>query len=267
MKKLSLLLVIFMAFAITSYASYIENLPITLTQPDGEEIECFTTGDEFYNWVHDANGYTLIRDPQTGIIVYAELEKDELVSTGYRVGTVDPASIGLTPRTIISAAKRQQLRSNFLSQTPPIKLANGGEQGIMNAGQNNGTVNNLVIFIRFAGELEFTRTVAHYESMFNSDLPNVSSMYGYFKTVSRGQTLIPSHFYPTPSGTTVVSYQDINARSYYQPYDATTNPTGFSGGNDGTERRIREHDLLKRAIEHVKSQIPPSLNLDFNNDG
>ncbi|MCL2098058.1 MAG: M6 family metalloprotease domain-containing protein [Bacteroidales bacterium] len=265
MKKLLLPLVLFCAFAVTAYADYAEKLLITVSQPDGTIIHCYTSGDEFYNWVHDADGYTLIRDPQTGIVVYARLQDDELISTGYRVGSINPATIGLQPWIIISAEKRRQLRDDFLKNTSKDGVKRGQE--IVKAGQNNGTLNNLVIYIRFSDETEFAPKANTYNDMFNRDDAGFPSMYGYFKAVSHGNTLIPSTFYPISSGSTILSYQDIHPRSYFQPYNAVTNPNGWTGDNNGVERRTREHQMLKRAIEAVRSQIPTSLNLDFYNNG
>ncbi|MDL2239958.1 hypothetical protein LJC73_07140, partial [Bacteroidales bacterium OttesenSCG-928-L14] len=118
MKKIILLFCLFFTFVTFSYASYIEKFPVEINQPDGTIVQCFVSGDEFYNWVHDAEGYTLIRDPQTSYVVYAKLQDGELVSTGYVFGTIDPATIGLTPWTIISAEKREQARREFLNKTP-----------------------------------------------------------------------------------------------------------------------------------------------------
>ncbi|MDR0206345.1 MAG: M6 family metalloprotease domain-containing protein [Bacteroidales bacterium] len=275
MKKKFILSIFFFAFSLITYASYLENFPITVTQPDGEIVHCFTTGDEFYNRVHDANGFTLIRCSQTGVVVYAKLENDELVSTGYRVGTIDPASIGLTPGIIISAEKREQLRSDFLSTMSSSKskegvLQRGGgeeEPEIMRVGQNNGTINNLVVYIRFSDQTEFSAKGTTYRNMFNLEQTNTASMYSYFKTVSHEKTLINTTFYPVATGSTIVSYQDIYPRNYYEPWNATTNPNGWQGSNNGDERRLREHQLLQRAIAHIHDQVPATLNLDFNCDG
>ena len=268
-KKISLPLAFFFSLVFTASAAYLEKFPVTLTQPDSTVIHCFVTGDEFYNWVHDSNGYTLIRDPQTAYIVYAELQNDDLVSTGYVVGSIDPSLIaGLQPWTIISASKREQLRTNFLRHTPPPMNAQGGG-GLVNApGQNNGTINNIVIYIRFAGESEFPVKANTYKDWFNKDTVNYASMYRYFKDISHGKTLIPTKFYPTSNGDTIISYQDIYQRSYYEPYNAVSNPNGYTGGDNGNERTIREHGLLMRAVNALSSQIVASgLNLDYDNDG
>ncbi|MCL2510488.1 MAG: M6 family metalloprotease domain-containing protein [Bacteroidales bacterium] len=267
MKKIYVMIVFVLAYGFSAYAHYAENYPITVTQPDGTVVECFTTGDEFYRWVHDENGFTFIQDPQTGVVVYAKLENDELVSTGHRVGSIDPATIGLTPWQIISAEKRMQLRTEFLNNIPekPVKE---GYQARPRSGKNNGTLNNLVIYIRFADESEFPPVGNTHNGFFNEDEPGKSSMFAYFKDLSNGKTLIPSTFYPEGCfDDIIVSYQDIYPRSYFQPYHATANPDGYKGGDNGNERTQREHQLLKRTVEAVENDIPEDLDLDFNGDG
>ncbi|MDR0364136.1 MAG: M6 family metalloprotease domain-containing protein, partial [Bacteroidales bacterium] len=262
MKKIVFLVILFFALGVTSFAAYLEKHPIIIKQPDGTEVQCFATGDEYYNWVHDAEGYTLIRDPQTGYVVYAKLQNDELVSTKYIVGTVDPVTLGLSPWTIISAEKREQKRRNFLNQTPQRSSLQSAEKN--RGGHNAGTINNLTVFIRFSDDTEFEQSVSYYNAMFNDE--QGVSMYNYFKEVSYGTTLIPSTFYPTPNGEIVLSYQDSNPRSYYQPYNSSSNPNGYQVDDDGRDRRMREHTLLKNAIESVAHEIPSDLNLDFNGD-
>jgi len=48
-----------------------------LKQPDGTFVEVKVWGDEFYQRVESLDGYTLIRDPKTRWICYAELSDDE----------------------------------------------------------------------------------------------------------------------------------------------------------------------------------------------
>ena len=37
------------------YSAYLRDILITVHQPDGTEINCFASGDEYYNWLHDAD--------------------------------------------------------------------------------------------------------------------------------------------------------------------------------------------------------------------
>ncbi|MDR2980574.1 MAG: M6 family metalloprotease domain-containing protein [Bacteroidales bacterium] len=46
-------------------------MPRTLIQPNGDTLHCFVTGDEFYNYLHDTNGYTIVQDVSSGYYVYA----------------------------------------------------------------------------------------------------------------------------------------------------------------------------------------------------
>jgi M6 family metalloprotease-like protein len=263
MKKFFITIVLVFVYGFATYACYEKNYPITVTQPDGAVVQCFTTGDEFYRWVHDADGFTMIQDPQTGVVVYAKLENDELVSTGYRVGSVDPATVGLTPWLNISAEKRMQIRSDFLKNIPE-KPVNEGYQATR-SGKNDGTLNNLVIYIRFAGEAEFPANKAKtYEDMHNKDEERFASMYGYFKAISNGKTLIRSTFYPKSSGDFITSYQDIYTRKYFQPYHATNNPDGYT---NEYEAMNRGQQMFKRALEYIAHEVPGDLDLDFNGDG
>lgn len=34
--------------------------PVQVTQPDGTELNIFASGDEFHNWLHDADRYTIL---------------------------------------------------------------------------------------------------------------------------------------------------------------------------------------------------------------
>jgi hypothetical protein len=62
MKKLFLLfLLVTCVFTPFSKASLVKNQPYQVTQPDGSVINCFVSGDEYFNWLHDANGYTIIQ--------------------------------------------------------------------------------------------------------------------------------------------------------------------------------------------------------------
>ncbi|MDR2868617.1 MAG: hypothetical protein LBV46_03650, partial [Bacteroidales bacterium] len=267
MKKVALFVVAICLHTTVLWAAPIENYPITLEQPDGTTVACFLSGDEYYNWVHDAQGYTLIRDAATGWIVYARLENDKLVSSGYVVGSIEPASLGLQPRTIVSAAKRTQLRQAFHANT-----TTSGERSSSRSPQaytpRTGTLNNLVIYIRFADEQEFTRQKSTIEDLFNGTARG-SSLYSYFRDISDNNFSITSSFYPNNSAATILSFQDTFPRAYYQPYNATTNPIGYDE-DDGDESRIREHNLLRSALEALTPQIEAdftSSQLDYNNDG
>lgn len=244
-------------------AAWLNFEPQTITQPDGKEILCFATGDEFYNWLHDENGFTIIRNHKTGYWEFAGLTDEMLTPSGLIVGRDDPGAFGLKPWMNIPPEKMQQIREDFLaSQMPepePIEGFNNPR-----GGGNVGTYNNLVFYIRFSDQQEFTSDTTYYHNLFNNTNPGYNSMYNYFKEVSYDMLSMPSHFFPRPPLNIVLSYQDIYPRAYFMPYDPNTNPQGYQGDND---RRSREHKLLKRAVEAIAGEVPANLNIDYNNDG
>jgi M6 family metalloprotease-like protein len=232
-------------------------VPVQVTQPDGTPLDCFASGDEFYNWMHDANGYTILQDHSTGWYVYADLLDGELIPTEYVPGRVDPAEAGLAPYLKPPAEKIEEL-------VGPARSAVIEKMGATSA-PTIGTITNAMVFIRFSDESEFTGTTASYETMLNSTYSGVNSLRNYYTEVSYNQLTVSSYLYPTPPGSTVVSYQDSHPRAYYQPYDATTNPTGYLE----SQRGPREHTLLRDAINYVKAlgQLPAGTILDADNDG
>lgn len=241
-----------------SRAAWLNNEPVTVVQPDQTVIQCFATGDEFYNWLHDAERFTIIQSAVDGYYYYAQLVGDELVPSSLRVGQANPRSIGLRPGINISA-EQMKARRKFMEDEMNFALPEKRSE------KNAGTLNNLVIYIRFSDQEEFTTdTIVNY-NRFNSQTPGANSMYNYFQEVSYGQLALPSTFYPVSSDEKIRSYQDSHPRGYYMPYNATTNPIGYQE----SQRTAREHTLLANAVNYVNlnSPVSESIDLDFNNDG
>lgn len=253
---------IFSFLSLSSYAAWLNSVPQTIIQPDGTEIECFATGDEFYNWLHDADGYTIIQDKQTGYYSFAILVGDELISSTYIVGQTNPSNAGLSAWTNIPSEHMKAKRSEFLKNKMPAKpqIQEFKAPGSM---KNEGILNNLTVYIRFSDQSEFTQDTTYYWNMFNNDSPGYNSMLNYFYEISYETLSLPSWFYPIPPGSTVISYQDIYERSYFMPYNSQSNPNGYQE----SQRASREHQLLERAINYIDQEVSEEINLDFNNDG
>jgi len=254
MKTIRLIsLLLFLAISGNLSAAYLEYVPQQLTQPDGSTLNCFASGDEYYHWLHDSNGYTIILNPGTGFFVYADKSGAELIPTALLPGRDNPSAAGLRPGLNISQDRYRQL-FNTKFKDPSFKSARSYS--------NTGDYNNLVIFIRFTGQNEYTESLTVYSSAFNGS--GIVSMNEYFKEVSKTQLNISSTFYPAPSGTTIVSYQDSHTRRYYQPYSAS-NTEGYRTETDNINR---EMTLLKNAAEFVRAQVEGSgIDYDHDNDG
>jgi len=236
--------------AVSLYGAYLTNVPQTLRQPDGTILHCLASGDEFYNWLHDLAGFTIMQDSATGYYVYAlKTASGHLVPSSFIAGRVDPALLGLepgvkkSPRLIKAKLAAADARLSMAAPAP-----------------KTGTISNLVIFIRFSDESEFTNAISGYETNFNT---GTGSMNAYFKEASYNVLTVNTYFYPNRTGATVVSYKDTQPRSYYKKYDATTNPNGYTDDN-ATDR---EHALLKNAVDSCSAQIVAAgLNLDGDGD-
>jgi len=124
--------------------------------------------------------------------------------------------------------------------------------------------NNVVIFIKFADETNYTAPygLSYYQNLFNGE--DTISLRDYYLEASYGKLEINSIL--TDDGVNIIFYQDTYNRDYYQPYDETYNTIGYEDDNSS---RIREHNLLKRAVDYVEDNnlIPDETNLDANNDG
>jgi M6 family metalloprotease-like protein len=238
-----------------SFSAYLEYVPTKVIQPDGTAIECFITGDEFYGWQHDKDGYTIIKNPDTGWWVYAIRKGDLLEPTDLIFGKSNPETAGLNKWAKISTELIKQKRDEHYNTIKKYHKTKKEKT------QSSGTINNLVVYIRFNDQSEYTDNISTYNNMFNA---TGNSMKEYFKEVSYNALTINSTFYPTPSGGIVRSYQDSHDRDYFRPYDADDNPDGYQ---NSTQKRNREHTLLADAIKSVRSDIPGSLDLDYDNDG
>jgi M6 family metalloprotease-like protein len=237
------------------------DFPVTVKQPDGTPLHLYVSGDEHYNRLHDREGYTIIQDPATGYYVYAVLESHgDLVSSGYAVGSIHPKSAGLERAVRHSPEKiREKVEGDrFLRQT----FLTGGQEPIF--APKKGTINNLVVFIRFSDEAEFTDTIDTYETMFNNAAAGANSMANYFREISYDQLSISTTFYPIPVLGNVRSYQDIHPRAYYEPYNAATNPSGYQNSGEKWERAFA---LVQNAVNAIAPLVPSSLNLDEDSDG
>ena len=259
MKKL-LSIALLLLFAGTLQAAYFSNVPYTLRQPDGDTLQCLMSGDEYYHYLHDADGFTIVKNPQTGYYMYAEKVDGKVVPSRYVAGKVSPRSVGLAPGVRISAAEWQARRERMTVPAATRSVRHCDET-------SSGTLNNLVIFIRFADDDDFTQSPTTIQTMFNS--PNSLSLYKYYKTVSYNQLEIESHLIPTPSDSLVRSYQDSHPRSYYCKW-SEDNPDGYGEDdpdNNSFPRTEREMALVTNAINYARGYIHEDLNIDYNSDG
>ena len=134
----------------TAISAPLRFVPQELRQPDGSVLHCFASGDEYYNWLHDKDGYTIVQDHANGYYVYATKSDGRLLPTAHVAGRANPATIGVDAWLKTDA---KYLAGNTSFQKPN---AGGGPHVTT---PTIGKIDNLVIFIRFADEAEYTDSV------------------------------------------------------------------------------------------------------------
>jgi hypothetical protein len=93
-----LMCVVLCVLAVGLDAAPVMNEKVRLEQPDGTVIYAFQTGDEFYSRVHDENGFTIIRDPNTGywsLAVECGIRLGDIESSGYSIHHRTAQSMGM----------------------------------------------------------------------------------------------------------------------------------------------------------------------------
>jgi len=229
----------------------LKNAPVDLVQPWGERLQALATGDEYRRRLHDASNHTLILDPTTGAWVYAQLDEGRLVPTAFVPGQIDPDVVGLPGGLDLSP---ELARAARVPLPRPLALAPSNAP-------RTGTLNNLVVLVRFADEAELGEPASTYEALFNSGSPSLRS---YYAEVSYGELTVTTRFLPAPSNGWVVSYQDPHARSYYRPFSLFSNLDGYVSDND---RYDREQTLIYNATLAVQGAVPAGVDLDGDDDG
>jgi len=262
LKKRAILVLALAALALASApvaarAAYLRNYPLTIVQPDGETLDCFTSGDERRHRVHDADGYTILKNHDSGLYVYAIQQESRVVPSEFRVGRWNPGALGIARNLMPEPAATGPARPLRFLASPQ------NPQQIHRAPGTSG-FDNIVVFIRFSDDLEFGESITQYGSLFDMDAAGHNSLINYFQEVSYGQLAIRSIFCPFPEKLQVVSYKDSHSRQYFQPYDPRTNTQGYQSDFDAA---IREQTLLRDAIDSLAGQISTSLNIDSDRDG
>ena len=237
------------------FATWFESIPRAITQPNGNILSCFVTGDQYYRRLHDENNFTIILNREDGYYYYAEqLNDGSLVSTNLLAGIGnDPRLYGLEPGYSISI-ESYNLKKEFYHHLEQ----NGHERDAPTSGE----IAQINIFIRFADDPDFPYDRAYYDAVFQTDTDEPSLKH-YFWDVSYNSLLVNTFHFPGTFDGTNTSYVDEFNRSYYEPY-STANPDGYQ---DATQRTQREHALLANAVNSITGTVSPFIDVDADDDG
>lgn len=270
-------------FSLTGRAAPLQDVPTELTQPDGTEISCYSSGDEHFNYLHDEGGRLIVQDDD-GWYVYAKEQDGLPVPSEDRVGQETPgrpvlfyrkARSGMTVEQVDLEAHPELVRefprekevSFFESGRDGEELTVSGRGGAgLYAARKKDRLCNLVIFVRFRGEAEFVSGKLGAPVAGNLDIAaNYDGVRRYFDKISDGTFDMDTQFLTTGSREDVFcSYEDLYPRSYYRAQSAS-NPDGCPDSDE--ERTRREMALLSRALKAALPSLDPEALVDGNEDG
>ena len=257
-------------------AAPISDLPTTVLQPNGEELNLFVSGDEYFNYLHDSDGNIIIQNYNTGYYTYAKIENGSVAASDVKVsGNISSDEPGGSSSMPQSTIIFEDIPAEYIQEkydTSPLNetmLYTNSTRGLTNERKThpflNETVNNIVIFIDFP-DVTFSSSLdaEYFDKILNT---NNNSLKSWFETASYGKTSLVSHLYPAPNGTVLGTYTDIYPRTTYQVHHKDSNGNDVYMLNGETvSRTTLEHDLLERAVNAVSSQITEELNVDIDKD-
>lgn len=215
---------------------------------DGAEVTFYESGDEYFSYAHDENGYILIADRVRGTLTYAVSSDGVPVSSG--------VSAAASAEEIGAVAKMTylDLSAEYVNAVIDAEAVYAGGSGVAariaaNSSDTPVTITNLVIFIAFAGE-SYTPG-----SDIDTMLNGAGSVRSYYEIQSGGGIFIDS-LMPETAGGAYFVYTDSSSRNSY-------NVSGSS-----VSRQNKERDLLTRAVAAAKDRFDLSgVDLDVDGDG
>ncbi len=152
-------------------------MKIDVTISGRSQLALYASGDEFYHWIHDKDGYTIVQ-AEDGYCYYAiKNDKGELVPSIYRVDDELPSKTKIVPWLKISKQqydkRRERMQIQPMTRTTKPQYAS-----------HKNPLNNIVIFVSFKDATTFSKKRSVYDSRFNSTTSSSGSLKDYYKEVS-----------------------------------------------------------------------------------
>lgn len=189
MKKYISIILLLCYCCLLTYAAPFRFLETIVTQADGSQLTLYASGDEFYHWVHDKDGYTIVQ-ADDGYCYYAvKNDKGEMVPSSCRADKALPKEVSINPWLKIPKKRyeerREQMRNQAITRASRPQYAS-----------HKNPLNNIVIFVSFQDVTTFSKKRTVYDSRFNSTTSSSGSLKDYYQEVSYSSLDITSHFYP-----------------------------------------------------------------------
>ncbi len=224
---------------------------LPLRQPDGQLLQVRIWGDEFYSVVETLDGYTLVRDPVSRYICYAQLSEDGdlLLSTGVLADQPPPAGLEKHLRINAAAARAQAAAARADFERRQWEGPHAPPRGLPDRGPTTGQVLGLCLLIDFSDD-PGTIPPAEVEKYCNKvgyvGYGNNGSVRDYFYDVS-DNLLTYTNYVPASY------YRALHPKSYY------TDPNVPFG------ERARE--LILEALNYLEANGLDYAQFDADADG
>ena len=142
-------------------ATWFDEIPRTIRQPDGEILECFISGDQYSRRIYDINNFTIVHNEENGFFYYAQEDSNgNLIASTIIAGRGNPRSIGLEPGYSIS--KEDYNRKKEIYHQGELLRDNRDAP-------NTGEINQINVFIRFADDPEFPDDRSTYSEFLDTE--------------------------------------------------------------------------------------------------
>lgn len=213
----------------------------TMVEADGSVAHFYATGDQYFNYLHDENGYILLRD--NGYLVYATNRNGRPTPTPIRYKDHRQKILALQKMTVsdIDFAKNPDLITSYPENSAST---------LYQSASSSKPIVNFVIFISFAGE-NININKNYIDSVMSGP---TNSLTDYYQQLSYGEILV-HNIYPIKNGEIFV-YQDSQPRSYYQLK------------RNSSSRLVRERTLLNNAVRAAREYFDfEGLDIDITEDG
>lgn len=252
MSRLNLFLLLFLFGLLSATADAAPHLGnvVKLLQPDGTKISARAYGDEFYQRIESMEGYTLIKDPETGWISYAELSSDKsaFVSTGVVYQNSFPslgspgiqlAPLGVDPGIQLPLAAVRDIANNnkrllIIDDVLGMPLPGGsGASSTEYAAPVVGSVVGLTLLIDFPDEKS---------SFTESDIDDYLNSFGYQAFSNQGS--VREYFGDVSNNN--LDYTNVIARYYTAKHvKGYYTDSGISFGQRARELIVEALDALE----------------------
>lgn len=219
------------------------NEPAELRQPDGSLVSVIVNGDEFYQDVESPDGYTLIRDPQTQWICYANISDDnqQFISTGivYKnagaLGKTQSLPSAIPQHLRIDPQAARKLRAQKIAELNAQEMVQDTKPlGLGKTAALGDTVWGITVLIDFPNqktEIPYDSICAFVNATGYKSNRNNGSVKEYFYDVSNGKLTYVN----------IVS-QFVTAKNNKSYYDRTDG-SGYAGA----------YELLKEILTTMKN--------------